>query len=243
MSFRTIAVALSLMAHGSLAYAILGKPSAAPVDAIEAGSGSDIINVEQGIAIEGLAKIGDALETIETAEITPVDAMPPPPIEQVKPVEELRETITSTEAAIDDNVVKAEDPPPPEIVEQPKPPEVVATEQVPEQVAIVSEQSSGAAKSGGAAKAYGLYLGEVNQRVQRAKINPRARVAGTVLMRFTVGLRGELLKTEVASSSGSPVLDKAAIAALERAAPFPPIPPEVSTQPLAFTQPFRFVMR
>ena len=74
-------------------------------------------------------------------------------------------------------------------------------------------------------------------------MNPRSRVAGTVVMRFTIGLDGQLLSKEVASSSGSKVLDDAATAALDRAAPFPPIPPEVSIKPLAFTQPFKFVMR
>lgn len=240
-SLRTIAILLSLVAHGTLAYAVLWVPAAAPVDALDSGSGTDMINVEEGIAIEGMAKLGDALETIETTEVAPVNATPPPPLE-VKPVDELQDTITATESAVEEKIVKTEEPPPPD-VEQPKPPEVVATEQIPEQVAVVSEQSSGEAKSGGDAKAYGLYLGRINERVQRAKINPRARVAGTVLMRFTIGLGGELLKSEIASSSGSQALDNAAVAALERAAPFPPIPPEVSTQPLAFTQPFRFIVR
>lgn len=62
-------------------------------------------------------------------------------------------------------------------------------------------------------------------------------------MRFTIGIDGQLLSKEVAASSGSKVLDDAATAALDRAAPFPPIPPEVSIQPLAFTQPFKFIMR
>ena len=35
---------------------------------LNAGTGNDMVVVEQGIAIEGLAKLGDALQTIETAE-------------------------------------------------------------------------------------------------------------------------------------------------------------------------------
>jgi protein TonB len=52
-----------------------------------------------------------------------------------------------------------------------------------------------------------------------------------------------LLSKEIAKSSGSKILDEAATAALDRAAPFPPIPPEVSIRPLAFTQPFKFIIR
>ena len=240
ISLRTIAVSLSLLVHGSLAYAVIWRPPAQPTDVLESGSGTDAMNVEAGIAIEGLAKLGDALETIETVEIAPVNASPPPP-EDIKPVDELHDAITATDSPSEAPIAEVKEPPP--VVEQVPPPEVQVQERAPDQVAILSQQSSGEAKLGSDAKAYGRYMGQINQRVQRAKINPRARIGGTVLMRFTVGLRGELLKTEVATSSGSPLLDKAAISALERAAPFPPIPPEVSTKPLAFTQPFRFIMR
>ncbi len=239
ISLRTLAVLLSLLIHGSLAYAVIWRPPAPPTDVLESGSGTDAMNVEAGIAIEGLAKLGDALETIETVEIAPVNATPPP-LEDIKPVDELQDAITATESPSEEQIAEVKEPP---LVVEQTPPEVQVQERAPDQVAVLSQQSSGEAKSGSDAKAYGRYMGQINQRVQRAKINPRARIGGTVLMRFTVGLRGELLKTEVATSSGSPLLDKAAISALERAAPFPPIPPEVSTKPLAFTQPFRFIMR
>jgi protein TonB len=238
---RSIAVVLSLLAHASLGYAMIPRVFQTNVDALEAGDGDDVVTVEQGIAIEGLAKLGDAMETIETAEVTPVEQATPPPIEEVKPIEELRDVITSEASEVQDDIVQTEEPPP-EIQE--KPPEQVQVQEVqPEQVAIVTEQSSGEEKSGGDPKAFSLYLGKINQLVQRSKINPRSRLAGTVVMRFTVGTRGELISKEVATSSGHAALDNAAIAALERAAPFPPIPPEVSTRPLAFTQPFRFIMR
>ena len=240
-SLRTIAVALSLMVHGSLAFAMWPSQNRVAIEALDAGAGDDAILVEQGIAIEGLVKLGEALETIETAEVTPIEQATPPPLEEVKPVEELRDAITSDASVVEDNIVKTEEPPPP-VVEQ-KQPEAVEVKEQPQQVALISEQSSGEAKSGGDARAYGLYLGEINKYVQRSKVNPRSRLAGTVVMRFTIGLDGQLLSKEVAASSGSPVLDEAATAALDRAAPFPPIPPDVSIKPLAFTQPFKFVTR
>jgi protein TonB len=64
-----------------------------------------------------------------------------------------------------------------------------------------------------------------------------------VLLKFTIGTDGSLLSKQVASSSGSHVLDEAALAAIDRAAPFPAIPTDVSAQPMTFTQQFRFIVR
>jgi len=113
----------------------------------------------------------------------------------------------------------------------------------PEQVVIVTEYSSGEEKKGGDASITRLYLGKINERVQRAKVNPRSRMTGTVVVKFTVGLDGSLIAKEVVSSSGAEVLDRAALTTLERAAPFPEIPPEVSALPMTFSQTFRFLVR
>lgn len=235
---RLIAVVLSVLVHGSIGYAMWPQLQEANSEALDLGKGTDIVLVEQGIAEEGISKLGDAMETIETAEIVPVQAAPPPP-EEVKP-DELRDVIASEESTVEQQVVKTDEPPP---IKEPPPPEAVKAQSQPEQVAVVTQQSSGEAQSGGNAKMLGLYLGQINDHVQRAKVNPRSSVAGTVIVRYIIDVDGKLLSKEVAKSSGSKVLDDAATAALDRAAPFPPIPPEVSIKPLAFTQPFKFVMR
>lgn len=237
---RLTAIVVSVLIHGSIAYAMLPSLQKSNSEALDLGKGMDIVLVQQGIASEGLSKLGDAMETVETQEVVPVEAPPPPPPKEVKP-DELRDVIASAESTVEQQVVKTDQPPP--LHDQPPEPDVVRTESQPQQVAVVTEQSSGEAKSGGNAKLFGLYLGQINDHVQRAKVNPRSRVAGTVVMRFTIGVDGHLLSKEIASSSGSKVLDDAATQALDRAAPFPPIPPEISIKPLAFTQPFKFIMR
>jgi protein TonB len=237
---RSTAISLSLLIHGSVGYEMLPSLQNTNAEALDQGHGTDIVFVEQGVATEGLAKLGDAMETIETAEVIPVQQPPPPPPQDVKP-DELRDVIASDASTVEQEVVKAEDPPP--LIPPPPAPQVVPVKEQPEQVAMLTEQSSGEAKTGGDAKAFGLYIGRINDHVQRAKVNPRSRIAGTVVLRFTIGLDGQLLSKEIAASSGSKVLDDAATAALDRAAPFPPIPPEVSVRPLAFTQPFKFIMR
>jgi protein TonB len=237
---RSTAISLSLLIHGSVGYEMLPSLQNTNAEALDQGHGTDIVFVEQGVATEGLAKLGDAMETIETAEVIPVQQPRPPPPQDVKP-DELRDVIASDASTVEQEVVKAEDPPP--LIPPPPAPQVVPVKEQPEQIAMLTEQSSGEAKTGGDAKAFGLYIGQINDHVQRAKVNPRSRIAGTVVLRFTIGLDGQLLSKEIAASSGSKVLDDAATAALDRAAPFPPIPPEVSVRPLAFTQPFKFIMR
>lgn len=238
---RATAILLSLLIHGTIGYGMLPELQNSDFVALDLGKGMDVVLVQQGIATEGISKLGDAMETVETTEIVPVQEQQATPPEEVKP-DELRDVIASDASEVVADAVKTEEPPPPLDTPPPKP-QVVQTKSQPEQVAIVTEQSSGEARSGGDAKAFGLYLGQINDHVQRAKVNPRTTVAGTVVMRFTIGVDGRLLSKEIAASSGSKQLDDAATAALDRAAPFPPIPPEVSVKPLAFTQPFKFIMR
>lgn len=131
-------------------------------------------------------------------------------------------------------------PPTPMAERQPDTKEVEAQ---PEQVAIVTEESSATVKTGGEARDVGIYLGKINDRVQRSKVNPHSQQTGVVILKYTIGTDGALLSKEVTSSSKHRVLDEAALAALDRATPFPPIPPEVSLTPMTFTQPFKFIVR
>ncbi|MEZ5898168.1 MAG: TonB family protein [Hyphomicrobiaceae bacterium] len=240
---RATAVAISALVHASLGYSFAQHEPSPTVVSFEKGEGEDVLTVEQGIAIEGLAKLGNDMETIETAEVTPVDPVtPPPPIEEVKPVDELSEAITSEQSKVEDNIVKLDEPPPPE-AQQEKPPEQVQPVQQPQQVAILSEQSSGEAKVAGDATARMEYLGKLRNVLERAKVNPRSRQAGTVVVKFKIGTDGQLMSREITTSSGSKVLDDAALAALDRAAPFPSMPAEVADEPLVVSVPFKFITR
>lgn len=239
MSLRTIAIALSLMIHASVGYAMFVSHEPPSEAAFDAGTGSDSIFVEQGIAIEGLAKLGDAAQTIETVDIPPITEAAPP-VQEVKP-EELNDAITSTESKVEDNIVKAEEPPPTPV---PPAPEAVAVKEQQQQVAMVTEQSSGEARTGSlSTTARTKYLGKLRDVLEKSKINPRSRLAGIVWVKFKVGPSGDLLSREITASSGSKVLDDAAVAALDRAAPFPPMPNEVADEPMVVSVPFKFITR
>ena len=231
---RFVTIVLSLALHAALLLPLMSFGGGA---ALEAGTGDDQVVVEQGIALEGLAKFGEAEEMIETVDIPPIQAAEvPQPVEEIKP--ELTDVVTSTEGKHEEQVVTEE----PKRVEEERPQEVPVKEQAP-QVATLIEQSSGAAQEGGDTTQRLAYLGQVRKTLERSKVNPRSTMSGTVLIKFTVGPKGDLISRTVQQSSGSKILDDAAMAALDRAAPFPPLPQEIATGPLEVQVPFRFITR
>lgn len=72
------------------------------------------------------------------------------------------------------------------------------------------------------------YDGKVRAKINRRyKIPSEARrqgISGTTMIGFTVSADGGVSRLRVAGSSGSSVLDSAALDAVQRAAPFPPFP-------------------
>lgn len=284
---RSTTFLISLGLHAGILLAVIGVTTGG--SALETGTDDDVFVVEQGIAIEGVAKLGEAEEMVETIDIPPVqqaqlkppestDVVPteeeprPEPPQAVKP--ELAELITSKESEYEDSVVEREPEPIPEekheeilseqkpdhvaekkheetLVEQePEPilekkdvPEGDTVDEQPAQVALRVFKSSGQAQTGGDTTQRRAYLGKLRRTLEQNKINPRSRQNGTVLIIFKVDASGQLVSRKVKKSSGSKLLDDAAIAALDRAAPFPPMPENVAQGPLEVQVPFKFVTR
>jgi protein TonB len=88
------------------------------------------------------------------------------------------------------------------------------------------------------------YQSEVMRRIRRAQRYPaEARASGAegrAVVAFTIGANGGLGSARLAGSSGHAVLDRAALDILARAAPFPPIPPELGRRSLSFQVPLEF---
>ena len=110
-------------------------------------------------------------------------------------------------------------------------------------VVLAAACCAGKAQQGGDTTKQTAYLGKLQRHISSHKIDPKTRRKGTVIVRFRVSATGELLSHEITKSSGSEALDKAAVAALERAAPFPPFPDGVTGTELALSVPFRFLTR
>lgn len=226
---------ISLGLHAGILVALVGVTAGGA--ALESGSGEDVFVVEQGIAIEGVAKLGEAEEMVETIDIPPVQQAQLEPPEEVEP--ELTEVITSTESEHEEAVVEQE----PEPVVEEELPIAVPIEEQPPQVATVALKSSGQAQTGGDTSQIQAYKGLLFKTIVRNQVKPKRRQNGTVLISFTVDPSGQLLSRRVKKSSGSKLLDEAAIAALDRSAPFPPMPENVAPGPLEVQVPFKFITR
>jgi len=103
--------------------------------------------------------------------------------------------------------------------------------------------ASGKGKSGTAGNAaVDKYPGVVQRQLRRALRFPKGagRARGEVHVRFVVSASGGASQISVVKSSNQSIIDQAAIETVERAAPFPPIPPESGKTTWSFTIPLRF---
>jgi protein TonB len=237
MTLRALTYLISLLLHGGVVAFFLATPGGASLDT---GTGEDTFVIEQGIAIEGLSRIGEAEVSIEAVEAPPQVLQTTPPVEEVKPVEEDVQHVIGSEAGPEQEKIVRE-PEPEEIKEQPKPEQVATVQQT--EVAVDEQKASGKKQEGGDATAMSVYRGKLFSHISGKKLNPRSREAGVAVVRFTVGPGGELVSREIATSSGSKILDDAAIASIDRAAPFPPMPSDVKNEPMVVSVPFRFTVR
>lgn len=218
-ALRYVTFALSLAAHAAFAYALTAPRGEQRIQAFDQGTGQDQFVVEQGVGIDGILKLGESLETVRTAEVMPVEAPPPPPAE-VKPVDELQDALVSTSPeAVEDNIVKLEEPPPEVRPEDVKPVETQPVDVVeqPITVAIAKEASSGEAKTGGDTMALAEYRGKLAKLFQECKFPPKKRVLGNAQVRIVVDETGNVVRREIVKSSGDPRVDEAALANVDYA--------------------------
>jgi len=91
------------------------------------------------------------------------------------------------------------------------------------------------------------YQGLLLAQLERSKRYPReARMLhqeGIVSLRFTLDRAGKLLAFRLEHSSGHRALDEEVLAMIQRAAPLPPFPPEMTEPQLELVVPIRFSLR
>lgn len=88
------------------------------------------------------------------------------------------------------------------------------------------------------------YKGKVRTKVNRKHRYPsqarRQGITGTATVSFVVSADGGLSGLRLAGSSGSPILDQAALETVRRAAPFPPIPADAGRSSWTFNLPIAY---
>jgi protein TonB len=237
MTLRAFTWLISFALHGAVVGILMITPGGA---ALDEGTGEDTFVVEQGIALEGFARLGEAEVSIDAIEAPPPVLQSAPPVEEVKPLEEDVQHVIGSEFGPEQDQVVRE--PEPEEVQEAQPEQIAAIEQT--EIAVDEQRASGVRQTGGSTTAISAYKGKLYTHIAARKVNPRSRHSGTVIVRFTVGPQGELISREITSSSGSKLLDDAAVASIERAAPFPALPSEAQADgPLVVSVPFKFSVR
>ncbi|ANL35468.1 energy transducer TonB family protein [Rhizobium phaseoli] len=194
--------------------------------------------------------VAQPMSTVVPEEQKPFDEMPPavqpsetPPVavepEEVKPVETAE---VQPEPDVPEEVVTPKPKPKavteekPKPVEKKRPPKKTAgskgeaqqdsTRGVAEgNPSPLSDQNSRTAgnNSGIGTAAFANYDGKVRSRIRRAMRTPRS-VEGTVVVSFSVNGSGGLTSVRVVNGSGVPEIDRLAVDAVRRAAPFGPTP-------------------
>lgn len=106
--------------------------------------------------------------------------------------------------------------------------------------------TNGFNRTGGQADA-SSYSAIVLAHLQRFRVYPeQARssgITGVSTVRFTLGASGNVISVSLAGSSGTGMLDQAAVAMVHRASPFPAIPPSLGRGSMTFAAPIRFNLR
>jgi len=216
--------------------------------------------LDQSARLTELQASPDAQE-LTTASISPVTpATPvasPKPVEVanldpvIEPLEEIAETPPVPKPRIARKPVEAEEKPAEKPVEKKKPTEKPVEKKQAKQVASLgnggeAEADSAAAKAAGGAKgkvvtagkgAISAYEGKVRAKFLKAVRKPRDSNRGDVRVLFMLDANGRVVKSQLSRSSGDDKLDRAALAAVERAAPYPPIPEGSGKSTWVFTVP------
>jgi len=168
-----------------------------------------------------------------------VQAAGTPPPDTARPVED-----TVRPDVVEDDVIAPVEEVAPPPAEKRKPPKAKpgkampaksAPAPAPAAAATAKAKGAGAGKvgSGGTSDGQGKasatsYRAKVATHLQRRRFYPneakRGRLGGTAVVRFTLNARGGVVSATIARSAGHAILDRAAIAMVKRASPFPPIP-------------------
>lgn len=178
-------------------------------------------------------------ESVEVASLAPalpsVDApQTPDAVAQVMP----------TPRPPDLEAIRAAVSPPPPVRQTPRPvPQQAGNEGNSNQDSAAAQSSGGQGGAGTGGNAdIARYPGQVERKVSRSLRYPKGAngARGEVHVSFTLDASGNLIRVAVARSSGHEVLDQAALATVQRAAPFPAFPQGTPRNQWDFSIPLAF---
>jgi protein TonB len=216
--------------------------------------------------ISRLAAVGIHLAAVGVALSMPSSPPPPPPREipitlsmvappeppPPKPVEKVVEPKPQPKPTPKPKPVVKETPPPtpvPDPAPEPLPVIASARASVAQQTVAVPEPAPvpPPPPSPGSVKAKDDYFARLLAWLERHKRYPfkarSKRREGTALVWFQMDRNGQVRGCRLEGTSGSEMLDEAAVAMVERASPMPPFPKEMTDQSLELVVPVEFYIR
>ena len=91
---------------------------------------------------------------------------------------------------------------------------------------------------------YQDYFNKIRERIKANWVYPRQAgergIEGELLIEFHIAKDGRVAYIELRHSSGTAILDDAALTAVKLAQPFPPVPDEIAKQTLAINGQFKY---
>ena len=252
----TFGVILAVALHAGIAFAsVLAWPhDETPVTV----DGAILVELAPlPVAAEADAADVAPAEPIETAAITPpVETQAPPqPVEDPAPLAPAPEVTLPPEPIRDPQPVTETKPEPesePEPAEAAPPPVAAAAPQVsappvPEAAPAPVTAAPKAGLSPAAEIAKASWQGKLATHVNKQQRYPaearRKRIEGEAKIGFTIGRDGKVARARIVKSSGSPLLDRAAIQMIERASPLPIPPAEIDGATFDLVLPVKFKVR
>ncbi|MGO9547397.1 MAG: TonB family protein [Rhodomicrobium sp.] len=212
------------------------------VSALQSGSGKDDLSIVATVTLQSEESLGLDPVTAERQDASAASLAVRQP--------ELKQEEAKKEAAIDTEPPPPTESAPPQAPIQEKPPEKTvekreAQPSAPSVPVAAQEEQRAMSRELEARRnqLFSLYNSEIMKTVMKHALKPARVRAGRVKVELTLAPSGELLAHRVIESSGSDLLDRTALASLERAAPFPHAPEELSKQPYTFIIPFDYAVK
>jgi protein TonB len=200
--------------------------------ALQSGNGGDDLTVVATVTMQSEESLGLDAANVHHQEASVGGQAAPQVQEEVKKEEEKVE------------LPPEKSPEPPPLVEEEKPEkkivEVKPTIPAPSSEAQEEQRAATRALEARRTEVRSLYNSRIYMALMKNALHPKTAQKGRVVLELTLAPSGELLDHHVVESSGSPALDKTAMTSLERAAPYPPVPPELNKEAHTLRVPFEY---
>ena len=226
------AVGVHIAVLGLFVLSAAHKPD---LSALQSGRGNDDLTIVATITMQSEESLGFHAASVQRQEVS-LGGQAAPQVQEEAEKEEEKVELPPEETQ--EPVPLVEEKKPEKRIIEPKP-------STPAPASEAQEEQRAAARAFEARQneVLSLYNSRVYQALMKNALRPKTMEKGRVVLELTLAPSGELLDHHVVVSSGSSALDKTAMTSLERAAPFPPVPPEVSKEPHTLRVPFDYAVK